>query len=417
MGIISLLVLVVVLVIGFVTKINMGFLAIATGFALGHILGLSDSAIIAGFNTNLFVLFIGTGLLFGIALSNGTMDLLSRKMLKLTGKQGWFIPLALGIVCFLLGITGAGNMTSPMFTILAITLAMQLRLDPIAMSCIVMLTTNLSCVSAVCPMGLLLGDMFKDTAYAGDLFRGLMINTVITMLIFTGVLYFMCKPRNSKSAAELEGLKDLPSFNKNQYLTLLGIIIAIAGALVLNFNFGLISAAVAIVLLVLKVEDDKAAIRTIPFGQFITICGVSVLMKVVYAAGGIDIVTDFLVNNMNRYTAVGIMALAAGILSWFSSALAVTVPTLAPIALTISEKFNGEVPFVALVSAIAIGAYMAAFSPMSTSGGLILSNYCILAKPNEAETNKLFIRLFLISVAAVILTSILGLLGVYNIFA
>lgn len=417
MGIISLLVLVLVLVIGFFTKINIGFLAIAAGFILGHVLGIADSTIIAGFNTSLFVQFSGTALLFCAALSNGTMDILSRKLLKLTGNKGWLIPIVLGVVSFLIGITGVGNNTATMFVILGITLAIQLNMDPIAVACIVILTTNLSCNFSVAPMGIVIADIVKDSTYATGYTSALFINSIITCVVFGVILFIVCKPQNAKSALELEELKNVAPFNKNQYMTLVGIVIAMVGTLVFKFNVGLISAVVAIVLFVLKAGDDKAAIKIIPFGQFMTICGVSVLMKVIYAAGGIEIITDFLIAHMNKYTAVAIMGLASGILSWFSSAIGVTVPTMGPIALVVAEQFGGEVSFPALISAIAIGAYMAAFSPMSTSGGVILSNYSILTNPSGSETNKLFTRLFLTSVFAVLLNALLGLLGVYNIFA
>lgn len=417
MGIVSLLVLVAVLVIGFITKMNIGFLAIAAGFILGRVLGIADATIIAGFNTSLFVQFTGTSLLFCTALSNGTMEILSRKLLRLTGNKGWLVPIVLGVVSFLIGITGVGNNTATMFVILGITLALQLNLDPIAVACIVILTTNLSCNFSVAPMGIVIADIVKNSAYADTYTKTLFINSIITCLICGAIFFVTCKPKNARSALELEELKNVSPFNTNQYITLIGIFIAMGGTLFFKFNIGLISAAVAIVLFILKAGDDKAAIKIIPFGQFMTICGVSVLMKVIYAAGGIEIVTNFLIAHMNKYTAIAIMGLASGILSWFSSAIGVTVPTMGPIALAVAEQFGGAVPFPALISAVAIGAYMAAFSPMSTSGGVILSNYSILINPNGTETNKLFIRLFLTSVFAVLLNGLLGLLGVYSIFA
>ena len=58
----SLIFLLLVLIIGFVKKVNMGYLAMGAALILGRIGGVADKTIIASFNTSLFVSLIGPAL-------------------------------------------------------------------------------------------------------------------------------------------------------------------------------------------------------------------------------------------------------------------------------------------------------------------------------------------------------------------
>ena len=62
-----------------------------------------------------------------MAVNNGTMDLLAKKMLRMVGKNTWCIPLLLSAMTFLLAAAGCGNI--PTFSIilpLGIALAVEL---------------------------------------------------------------------------------------------------------------------------------------------------------------------------------------------------------------------------------------------------------------------------------------------------
>ena len=69
----SLVFLLLVLVIGFVKKVNMGYLAMGAALILGRIGGVADKAIIASFNTSLFVSLIGPAFLFSWIYSSKVM--------------------------------------------------------------------------------------------------------------------------------------------------------------------------------------------------------------------------------------------------------------------------------------------------------------------------------------------------------
>ena len=86
-ALLSLLFLVAVLVLGFWKKVNMGFLAMGMALIIARIGGIPDKTVISNFSTSLFISLVGPAFLFSMAVNNGTMDLLAKKMLRMVGKN------------------------------------------------------------------------------------------------------------------------------------------------------------------------------------------------------------------------------------------------------------------------------------------------------------------------------------------
>jgi len=98
-------------------------------------------------------------------------------------------------------------------------------------------------------------------------------------------------------------------------------------------------------------------------------------------------------------------------MSSVSSASGVVIPTLVPAVPNIVNQVSGSVSPYALVAAIAVGAHMVTFSPLSTLGALTLAS-----SKNEENKQKLFTQLLAVGLSSVVFAGILGLLGLYNIF-
>ena len=79
LDIISLIILAVVVAIGFIKKINIGFLSIGVAFFLGLAGDMTAKEIAKGFSSSMFVTLVGVTFLFGMASQNGTLDLFSKK--------------------------------------------------------------------------------------------------------------------------------------------------------------------------------------------------------------------------------------------------------------------------------------------------------------------------------------------------
>lgn len=166
--------------------------------------------------------------------------------------------------------------------------------------------------------------------------------------------------------------------------------------------------------MLLGVVDEKKAIKNIPWGTLILICGMGVLVNVIDTLGGVTLVSEFLTSFMSTRTAAPILAATSGILSWVSSTTGVVMPTMYPIAASVCETFGSGVDYVELISAITATSFAAAISPLSTGGAIILSSYTAARETSTEELNKMFKTLFLLSAANVFLNVVLSALGMFS---
>ena len=140
-------------------------------------------------------------------------------------------------------------------------------------------------------------------------------------------------------------------------------------------------------------------------------------MEVGIKLGSIELLGSFLARFMNKSTATLLCGLISGTMSWFSSTSGVVLPTLIPTVPNILSSIGGGVEPLTLISAITHSAHAASSSPLSTGGALALAAYVGQSKASQEEQQKLFIRMFLVSVVGVVFVSVLGSLGLYDVIA
>ena len=405
LSIISLIVLVVVVAIGFIRKVNLGFLSIGVAFALGTFGGMSAKEIVGGFSSSMFVTLVGVTFLFGMASNNGTLDLFSKKVVALVGKRTILIPILMFLSAFISAI-GPGHIAAGiLMTTFAMYLAFEMDINPMATSLYAKLGANAGCASVLSLTGVLAKNLSEPLGYSGFGLH-LFLSTLLSGFLFTLVVYILYKGYKVKA--------DIPKFNRDQLLTIAAIVVMVVCCIGFKLDTGLFAFATAAVLVLLGVVDEKKAIKGIPWGTLVFICGVGVLINVIDTLGGITLVSDFLTGFMIEKTAVPILAATSGILSWVSSTTGVVMPTLYPIAAEVCEKFGSGVNYVELISAITATSFAAAISPLSTGGAIIMSSYSAARETSTAELNKMFRTLFLLSVGNVLLNVILSSLGVFN---
>ena len=205
----------------------------------------------------------------------------------------------------------------------------------------------------------------------------------------------------------------LPKFNGKQWLSLAGLLILAVGVLFFSWNVGLTGFLVGSVLIVLGCGEEKKAIKGIPWNVILMVLGVGILMNVISISGGIDIMVAGLEKIMGHRTAAMIMAITAGFMSFFSSGLGVVFPTLIPTASGLASGLG--VGAVELVTVIVIGGTVSGFTPISTTGALIMAG---VAQQENAEEkfpqNRLFVELFAVSFIALAVLAIMAVIGVYG---
>ena len=412
-SVISLIVLVVVVAIGFIKKVNLGFLSLGVAFILGTCGGMSAKEIAGGFSASMFVTLVGVTFLFGMASANGTLELFSKKVVALVGKNTVLIPVLMFFLSAFISAIGPGHIAAGiLMTTFAMYLAFEMDINPIATALFAKLGANAGCASPLSLTGVLAKSLGEPLGYSGFGLH-LFLTTLISGFIFTLILYIGFKSYKVKADNPLK-LSEIPKFNKEQLCTIGAIIVMVICCIGFQLDTGLFAFVAASVLILLGCADEKKAIKSIPWGTLVFICGVGALINVIKKLGGIDLISNFLTSLMTEGTATPILAATSGILSWVSSTTGVVMPALFPIAADVAAEFAGSVNFVELISAIVATSFAAAISPLSTGGAIIMSSYSAARETSNEEMNKMFKQLFLLSVANVALNVLLSALGVFN---
>ncbi|MBQ9388743.1 MAG: hypothetical protein IJU07_01035 [Synergistaceae bacterium] len=409
--IISLVVLAVVVAIGFIKKINLGFFALGAAFVLGTVGGMKASQITAGFSSSMFVTLVGVTFMFGMASQNGTLELFSKKVVALVGKRTVLIPILMFVLSAFISAIGPGHIAAGiLMTTFAMYLAFEMDINPMATSLYAKLGANAGCASTLSITGILAAQLSNPLGYSGFGLH-LFLSTLLSGFVFTVVVYILYKGYKVKADNPLKW-SEIPKFNRDQKITIAVIVVVVVCCIGFKLDTGLFAFLAASVLILTGCADEKKAIKGIPWGTLVFICGVGALVNVINKLGGIKLVSDYLSTLMTTETAVPIMSATSGILSWVSSTTGVVMPALLPIADNVAKTFG--VSYVELMSGIVATSFAAAISPLSTGGAIIMSSYSASKETTTEEMNNMFKTLFLLSVANVLINVLMSWLGVFN---
>ena len=413
MALLSLFSLAGAIFLGFFRKMNTGLVCIGFALLLGKISGMADRDIIGGFNYSLFLMLLGVTYLFGLAEINGTLKLLTRKITVLAGKHTYMIPVVMYVFATVLSALGPGTIpTTAIMMVFGMTLAVEMKINPAMLAAIIFLGAAGGGMSPLAATGIIGLDLCQGFGLTG-IELPLLVNGVLSSTVYAALVYVAFGGYKLKSDVVLQ-FSDIPAFNKEQIVTLIGIASMVGLVMLFKVNVGLASFTVAMVLSFLRVSDEEQALKKIPWGTLLLICGVGVLMNVIIALGGIDLLSASLASVMSAKTATTILGVTAGVMSWFSSTSGVVMPTLIPTIPHIIQQMSISVNPVEWVTAISMVSNTAGISPLSTGGALALAAYSAEAGAAAGELDRLFIKMFSISAAGVVTLSILAYFGFYR---
>jgi di/tricarboxylate transporter len=177
------------------------------------------------------------------------------------------------------------------------------------------------------------------------------------------------------------------SLDRHQVLTLAMIALLIVGVIFGSFNIGMAAFAGAVLLSLLRAADDAEAIKRMPWGTILMVCGVTVLIGLLEKTGGMDLMTDMLSSVATQATIVPFLAVVIGLISAYSSTSGVVLPAFLPTAPGIVENLGGG-SVLGVASTMNIAGHLVDVSPLSTIGAL-----CIASVPSGEMSRKLFNQL------------------------
>jgi len=404
--IICLVSLVLAIVIGVVRKMNVGLVAVIFAFAVGYfIVEIPQKDIyVKGWPTQVFFMSIAVMMLFGVAQLNGTMKKLVQGMVYLTKGNDKLLPFAMFIGSTALCALGAGVPFCGALLPIAFAIAVERKIDPLLMC---LSTANGVMAGGLSPLAIHGATAASLGGQVGvENYLPIWLCVIITMIMNTIIVYIVQKGYKIPNA-EHDKAGAIEKLDKKQMLTLAVILTVVILALVLQYDIGLIAFCGGAFLILLGCADEKEVIKGLPWPIMLLIGGVSILVSVVNAGGGITYLADALSNSITDVTATGIMAILGGLMSAVSSSVGVVMPTLIPIAGELSKSLG--VSASALVAGIVVGSNLVVVSPLSTVGGISMASL-----PENIDKNDFFKKLLFAAVLYTLSGALLGFLGVYG---
>ena len=367
---------------------------------------------VSGFSTSLFIQMAGVMYLFAIINSNGTLELMAKKIVNLVPARA--IPFVMFAIGMALSASGPGSIPClAIIPVIAIPLSVSAGINPIMTAIIGDMGAMAGRMSPLTPEAAVVRNLMEEQGMVGNTVP-IMLCTFLTCVITAALVYIYYKGWKVEKSSATGEKEKLASFSWQQLLSLAGLAVLAVGVLFLGWNVGLTGFLIGSILIVAGCGNEKKAVGGVPWSVIIMVLGVGMLMNIVKVSGGIDLLVEALENVMGPKSAAPIMALTAGIMSFFSSGLGVVFPTLVPVCGSLAQSLGAD--GVLLVAMVVIGGTIAGYTPISTTGALIMAG---VAQQENAEErfpqNKLFIELFAVSFLNLAVLAIMAVIGIYGV--
>ena len=439
----SMVALVILVIISIVNEdLNVGFLGIGFAIVVGGIFsGLTGAKVMASFPLSLFMILVGVTFLFGMAQTNGTMEKLTTYSIRLCKGNTAIVPLIVYVLTTFVTTIGPGNIAGcALMAPVAMAIATRIGMPAFLMTLIVVGAANGAAFSPFAPTGIIsngiIAKMAPSLGLAADSLNGLawkihFNSTVAQGLINIGGFFVLGGwawiQKQRGASLDIDELAPKPEpFDKHQVLTLsmvaLLIVLVVLPGLpgmkglfpkaILNMlsNVGSVAFVLSCVLMLAGSGDSKKAVKVMPWGVIMMVCGVSVLIDIMDQAGGLNAMVK-MIGAISGPTTVNFwLGLIPGIISAYSSSSGVVMPMFLPMVPGLIKEIGGGNP-IALISSINIGAHIVDTSPLSTLGAL-----CIACAGEHEDKAKLFRNLLIWGlsmsvVGAIVCYVFFGILG------
>ena len=402
-AVVSLGALLVAIIVSCTIRLHVGFLAIALAWIVGvYVAGMSPRDVMAGFPTRLFLTLTGVTLLFSQAQANGTLDRIARKAVEYCRGNVGVMPMMFFLLSFVIASIGPGNIaTTALIAPMGMAVAGQVGVPAFLMAIMVANGANAGSLSPIAPTGVIVNGVMADIGLAG--FEVLSyLNNMMAHVVIAFTAYFLfggwrllgryhtgsvSMPTSAEDADTGGGDPADSGFTQAQLLTLAVIGTLVTGVVFFDVDVGLGAFTAAVVLALLKAGDELEAVKIMPWRVIMLVCGVTVLISVLEATGGLDLFTRVLAGMSTPNTVTAIIAFSTGFVSIYSSTSGVVLPAFLPTVPGLAEQLGGVAPL-AIASSMNVGAHLVDVSPLSTLGAL-----CMAAAPASEDSRALFNKL------------------------
>jgi Na+/H+ antiporter NhaD/arsenite permease-like protein len=403
---ISLAALVIVIVASCTTRVNPGMLSIVFAWIIGVYLGpamgrdLGFKAVLAGFPTELFLTLAGVTMLFAQARVNGTLERVAHVGERCCRGNVGLIPIMFFGLTLVIASIGAGNIAAAaLMGPLAMAVAGRAGIPAFLMTIMVAHGAVAGALSKIAPTGVIASNLMEQMGLSGYEWQIYAYNLMANLFVaFAGYFAFggwrlLSRGRLGGQENSSESTTDVLVPSPAGDITPLGwqhrVTLAVIAALVVavvgfRVHVGMGAFTGAVLLSLFRAADEKEAIRAMPWGVILMVCGVTVLTALLERTGGIDLFTTFLAKFSTKRSVTGVIALVTGLVSVYSSTSGVVLPTFLPSVPGLVAKLGGGDPL-AIASSILVGGHLVDVSPLSTIGAL-----CVAGAAASEDRRRLF---------------------------
>lgn len=419
----ALLGLAAAILLGLLRGQNAGLLALLLAYGVGALLGgLPLREVAAGFPTQLLLTLLGLTLLFTQARLNGTLERLAGWAVQLCRGRVGLVPVLFFWLAAALGTLGAGNIGAvALLAPVAMAAAGQLAVPPLLMAICVATGGNAAALSPLSPTGAIAASLLARAGLPGAgpawaAYRACLVAHALLGLggyLLLGGLRLL---RGGGDATQRERLAALLAARRaplqgRHYLTLGTIALLLLGVAALGADLGALALLLGVLLTFVGLGDEERALRELPWGTILMVCGMMTLVALCERSGGTALLTGLLGGHAGPRSVLFLVGLLTGLLSAYSSSAGVVLPAFLPLVPGLAQK-SGAAPL-ALVCAICVGAHLVDVSPLSTLGALCLSH-----APEGTDRARLYRQLLAWGMAMAFLGGLYCLLifGVLRLF-
>ena len=376
LAVISVLALALAVIVSCVSRLNVGVLSIALAWIVGvYIGGIPIATIMGGFPSQLFLTLTGVTLLFALAQTNGTLELITHRAVRLCRGNCGTIPVMFFVLGAVLSTIGPGNIaTAALLAPLAMATAGRTGIPLFLMAIMVGNGSNSGGLSPFAPTGIIVNGLMARNGMPGLEWQtygyNLLAHATVAFggyALFGGLKLFSGK----QEIAALEEEKPA-RFDRRHWITVAVIAGLILSVVLAKVNVGMAAFAGAVILVLTKSGDDGEAFKKMPWRVIVMVCGVTVLISLVERAQGIDLLVSLVARVATPNTVTGIAAFFTGLVSVYSSTSGVVLPAFLPMVPGLVEQLPGA-SAIGIASSMNVGGHLVDVSPLSTIGALCMA--------------------------------------------
>lgn len=407
-AVLALLALVVAIVLSMTTRVNVGLVSIALAWAIGvYAAGTKVDAVIAGFPSGLFITLTGVTLLFAIAQSNGTLDLLARQAARLVRGRVAMLPIVFFTLAFILSTIGPGAIASvALVAPIAMPTSMQAGIPNLLSAIMVGAGANAGNLSPISAVGAMVNGLMAQIGLPAHGLKVWAASFVANVLVALAAYLLFGGRRLWRSGRIAAADLSAPRFERRHWMTIAVTAVWMLAAVVLRVHVGLAAFAAATILVLARAADERDVLRHVPFDVILMVTGVTMLVAVLEATGGMELFTGMIAWVASPSTLNGVIAFVTGVISTYSSTLGVVLPAFLPMVPSLVSQVGGGDPLAVALS-INIGSALVDVSPLSTLGAL-----CVATVVDPVAARELFRKLLIWGLSMTVVGAVLcGLLA------